>query len=70
MLRKIDKAGAVTPEMIGSPSFMVGAPTATMLGAYPEFWKSGLTMLERSRFSEAMPEELEARLEAEMEIAS
>jgi hypothetical protein len=70
MLRKINGADAVAPEVIESPSFMVGAPTATMLGAYPEFWKSGFTMLERSRFAESMPEELEARLEAELRVAS
>jgi hypothetical protein len=70
MLRKINRGDAVAPEVIENPSFMVGAPTATMLGAYPEFWKGGFTMLERSRFSESMPEELEAWLEAELEVAS
>lgn len=69
MLRKINSVDSVAPEAIESPSFMVGAPTATMLGAYPEFWKMGATMLERSRFAAAMPEELETWLEEELEVA-
>lgn len=70
MLRKINRVETVTPGVVEAPSFMVGAPTATMLGAYPEFWTSGFTMLERSRFAEAMPDELEAWLEAGLEVTS
>jgi hypothetical protein len=68
MLRKINRVESIRSAEIDAPSFMVGAPTANMLGMYPEFWKSGVTMLERSRFADVMPEEVEAWLEKEFEV--